>query len=249
MFRRLVILCSLLTFLSCTSTISAQITEASLGYKLLATPSASAEQLPIVSFRVTDGDTVRFTLLNGEEIKTRLLLIDTPELNHPDMGKQLFADEATARVVEILENANSIKLEYDSGPQYDKYENHLVYVWVDNILLQEILVTEGLARVHYVMEPNTRYLSALNDSQEYAKQQGLLIWSGATVFEDDLVDSSATTQPVGFTSSPQPATSTEPEPYYKNCKEVKAAGKAPIYPGDPGFRPQFDRDNDGIGCE
>lgn len=30
---------------------------------------------------------------------------------------------------------------------------------------------------------------------------------------------------------------------------VRAAGAAPIYPGDPGFQQKFDRDNDGIGCE
>lgn len=36
---------------------------------------------------------------------------------------------------------------------------------------------------------------------------------------------------------------------FKNCSEVRAAGKAPIHPGDPGWQKKFDRDNDGIGCE
>lgn len=39
------------------------------------------------------------------------------------------------------------------------------------------------------------------------------------------------------------------EVYYRNCKEVWQAGKAPIREGDPGFRPQFDGDKDGVGCE
>lgn len=39
------------------------------------------------------------------------------------------------------------------------------------------------------------------------------------------------------------------EPYYANCDAVRAAGAAPIRPGDPGFRSAFDRDGDGIGCE
>ncbi|MGO1286969.1 MAG: excalibur calcium-binding domain-containing protein [Cellulosimicrobium funkei] len=30
---------------------------------------------------------------------------------------------------------------------------------------------------------------------------------------------------------------------------MRAAGAAPIRPGDPGFQPKFDRDNDGVGCE
>lgn len=37
--------------------------------------------------------------------------------------------------------------------------------------------------------------------------------------------------------------------YYANCTAVRAAGAAPIYPGDPGFQSKFDRDKDGIGCE
>lgn len=37
--------------------------------------------------------------------------------------------------------------------------------------------------------------------------------------------------------------------YYQNCDAVRAAGAAPIYPGDPGFQSKFDRDDDGVGCE
>jgi uncharacterized membrane protein YgcG len=36
---------------------------------------------------------------------------------------------------------------------------------------------------------------------------------------------------------------------YANCDAVRAAGAAPIHPGDPGFEPKFDRDGDGVGCE
>jgi competence protein ComEC len=36
---------------------------------------------------------------------------------------------------------------------------------------------------------------------------------------------------------------------YKNCSEVKAAGKAPLHRGDPGYRSKLDRDNDGLACE
>lgn len=36
---------------------------------------------------------------------------------------------------------------------------------------------------------------------------------------------------------------------YNNCSEVRAAGKAPIRRGDPGYSSKLDRDNDGVGCE
>ena len=37
--------------------------------------------------------------------------------------------------------------------------------------------------------------------------------------------------------------------YFRYCDEARAAGKAPIYRGEPGYRPSLDADNDGIACE
>ena len=76
----------------------------------------------------------------------------------------------------------------------------------------------------------------------------------------------------GFAPAPAPAAAPAPEPapaapapaapapaapapaapsdvYYENCTAVKAAGAAPIHPGDPGWQSKFDRDKDGVGCE
>lgn len=36
---------------------------------------------------------------------------------------------------------------------------------------------------------------------------------------------------------------------YKNCSQVRAAGKAPLYRGDPGYSSKLDRDGDGVACE
>lgn len=44
---------------------------------------------------------------------------------------------------------------------------------------------------------------------------------------------------------PKKSTST----YYANCAEAKAAGAAPMYEGDPGYRSGLDRDHDGIACD
>ncbi|WP_266783556.1 excalibur calcium-binding domain-containing protein [Streptomyces sp. NBC_01565] len=37
--------------------------------------------------------------------------------------------------------------------------------------------------------------------------------------------------------------------YFKNCDAAKAAGKAPIRRGQPGYRDALDRDKDGIACD
>ena len=41
----------------------------------------------------------------------------------------------------------------------------------------------------------------------------------------------------------------KPQAYYRNCAEAKAAGAAPLYQGDPGYRSALDRDHDGVACE
>ena len=45
--------------------------------------------------------------------------------------------------------------------------------------------------------------------------------------------------------APQPSESFR----FQNCADVEAAGEAPIHKSHPDFRPKFDADGDGIGCE
>jgi hypothetical protein len=49
-------------------------------------------------------------------------------------------------------------------------------------------------------------------------------------------------------SAPDP-TAVERSVYYAGCNEVRAAGKAPLHSGQPGYRPEMDGDGDGIACE
>ncbi|BBY01580.1 hypothetical protein MSEO_20790 [Mycobacterium seoulense] len=54
-------------------------------------------------------------------------------------------------------------------------------------------------------------------------------------------------------AAPSTTTTTSPTTgasvYYPNCKAACADGVAPIYRGQPGYRPGLDRDGDGIACE
>ncbi|MED1428634.1 excalibur calcium-binding domain-containing protein [Bacillus mycoides] len=47
----------------------------------------------------------------------------------------------------------------------------------------------------------------------------------------------------------QPAASNNSNVTYKNCTEVKNAGKAPLYRDQPGYSSKLDRDGDGVACE
>lgn len=37
--------------------------------------------------------------------------------------------------------------------------------------------------------------------------------------------------------------------FYPNCAAARAAGAAPLYRGQAGYRPALDRDSDGVACE
>jgi hypothetical protein len=50
--------------------------------------------------------------------------------------------------------------------------------------------------------------------------------------------------------APAPAAPAAPAgAYYANCTAARAAGAAPLYAGQAGYRPALDRDSDGIACE
>ncbi|MBP2475222.1 hypothetical protein JOF53_004094 [Crossiella equi] len=44
-------------------------------------------------------------------------------------------------------------------------------------------------------------------------------------------------------------TPSEPAPHYKNCAQVRKAGKAPLLRDQPGYRPELDKDGDGVACD
>lgn len=133
--------------------------------------------------KVVDGDTAYFLTEDSREVKARFLLIDTPELRHPKTGKQPLSDEAKARVSELLEDADQIYLEYDIGSRLDKYQRDLVYVWADDVLVQEVLAAEGLADVTYIYPPNTRYLEFLDEAKDFAQVERQGLWGLPSAFE------------------------------------------------------------------
>ncbi|MCO4104291.1 thermonuclease family protein [Enterococcus faecalis] len=134
------------------------------------------QRIPADFVRHVDGDTTVLRI-DGKEQKVRFLLVDTPETVNLKTKVQTFGLEASKRTKELLSTASEITFEYDSGDKTDRYGRVLGYIFVDGTLLQKTLVSEGLARVAYVKEPNTKYLLELEEAQEKAKNESLGIWS------------------------------------------------------------------------
>lgn len=124
--------------------------------------------------RCIDGDTFEMTVNNRRE-KIRLLAVDSPE---DTKRKDLYGDVASAFTCDLLKNAEKIRVESDRGNEYDKYDRSLYWVFVDDKLLQEELVKEGLAEIKYVQKKtvNEIYLAKLKIAQKKAQVQKLYIW-------------------------------------------------------------------------
>ena len=122
--------------------------------------------------KCVDGDTAWFNL-NNEKIKARFLAIDTPESTNKI---EAYGKEASEFTCNLLKNAKKIEIEYDeNSDKFDKYDRHLVWVFVDDELLQNIIVKEGYADVKYLYG-DYKYTSILQNSLKEAKENNLNMW-------------------------------------------------------------------------
>lgn len=126
------------------------------------------------AIRCIDGDTFEMKV-DGKKEKIRLLAIDSPE---DTKTKEKYGDVASKLTCDILTDAVEIELESDPGNEQDKYGRSLYWVFVDNKLLQESLVEQGLAEIKYVNKStvNDLYLMRLESAQKKAQNAKLKIW-------------------------------------------------------------------------
>lgn len=136
----------------------------------------SAEKISVKFSKCVDGDTAKF-IYKKKEITARFLAIDTPETVHPTKEIESFGKEASDYTCNKIKNANKIVLEYDNdSDKLDKYDRHLVWVFVDNSLLQKELVSNGLASVAYLYG-DYKYTNDLEKMEQEAEDNKLGIWS------------------------------------------------------------------------
>ena len=140
---------------------------------------ARNDKITVTYSSPVDGDTAKFVI--DQKITTvRFLGIDTPETVHPTKKVEPYGPEASEFTKNSLENATKIVLEYDDTAQeQDKYGRPLVWVWIDDVLLQEQLIQNGLAQT-YMLPKKSKYTNILNAAQEEAKAEKIGKWSNET---------------------------------------------------------------------
>ena len=128
--------------------------------------SSVTEEVEVSLIGCIDGDTAKFKE-NGKINTYRFLGIDTKELS----TNQKYSKEALNYTCNALKNAKKITIKYENtSAHFDKYKRHLVWVFVDDSLLQEKIIENGYAKVRYVYTKLT-YLNKLYKAQEKAKNK------------------------------------------------------------------------------
>ena len=139
----------------------------------------NSKRIEVELVATVDGDTAKFKM-DGEQITVRFLGINTKETVHPEIGEETWGREASDFTKEKLKNATKIELEFDEvADEKDKYDRYLAWIWVDDELLQNLLVENGLAE-NYMLQNNYKYAGMLQESEELAKNNKLGIWSDET---------------------------------------------------------------------
>ncbi len=120
--------------------------------------------------RVIDGDTIQL-----DDVRVRLIGVDTPETVHPQKGVEPYGKEASNFTRSMLEG-REVYLEYDVQLA-DKYGRTLAYVWLeDGTFFNELLLLEGYAQVA-TFPPNVKYVERFLEAQKKAREAGKGLWS------------------------------------------------------------------------
>ena len=140
-------------------------------------PDLSGKDSAVIT-KVTDGDTYHVEL-DGEEIKVRLIGVDTPESVAPESYRKENTAEGS-KVSELVKEkisiGDTVYLEYDTS-EADRYGRRLAYVYfADGTMVQDWLLSNGYATV-YTLEPDTKYAEHFEELESQAKEQEVGIWN------------------------------------------------------------------------
>ena len=130
------------------------------------TPIASTVAIYSKVTRVIDGDTV--VIETGEHI--RYIGMNTPEVE----TSECYASEAS-EINKNLVLGKVVKLEKGVSDT-DKYGRLLRYAYIGDVFVDDYLIKNGSAKV-MTIPPDIKYKDEFLESEEYAKQNRLGLWS------------------------------------------------------------------------
>ena len=138
--------------------------------------SVDAEELINVELINCDSVSNIWMKINGETTRVKLLAYDE--------GSGSLNNEINEYSCNVLKNARSLQVEYDpSVLEKDAYNRASLWVYVDNVLLQEMLIQKGYGQVNFVTG-DYLYTNNLCEVQKEALTKKLGIWTYPEIKEE-----------------------------------------------------------------
>ena len=128
---------------------------------------------PYEVVKVVDGDTLDVNI-DGKTERVRMIGIDTPESVHNDPSKNTEEGAFVSDFMKEYVKGKSIYLEFDVGVR-DKYDRLLAYVYLEDEMLNKMLLELGYARV-MTIQPNVKYCDVFIIAQRQAKDANQGFW-------------------------------------------------------------------------
>ncbi|MCS7062566.1 MAG: thermonuclease family protein [Methylacidiphilales bacterium] len=199
---------------------------------------------------VIDGDTINVRLTNGHTERVRYIGIDAPESYSPYYYQANLANQS------FLPSGSTLYMARDISDR-DQYGRLLRYVVSEHGSLSHELVRGGWAET-LTINPDLRCADELNSLQFEAREfkRGLWAFGEWNIKVTDTPVLYSTPESIHRDIAPLPQDQEACHPSYPDvcipapppdldCNEIPYR-RFTVYPPDPH---NFDRDNDGIGCE
>lgn len=207
---------------------------------LIALSLALAQNTVVGRASVVDGDTLEI-----QGVRVRLWGVDAVESNQTCLDAQGKVYPCGRRAAFALADFLGQRTVSCTRRDTDRYGRMVAVCSVADVEVNRWLVEQGWA-LAYVQYGGGVYL----DSQDRARAGKRGIWQGSFQAPWEYRRNPANPPTAGSPRPQSPSPAPSPSSvYYRNCAEARAAGAAPIYRGQPGYRPGLDRDGDGIACE
>ncbi|WKZ31181.1 MAG: thermonuclease family protein [Candidatus Dojkabacteria bacterium] len=124
--------------------------------------------------RVIDGDTIEI-IYQGEPVSVRLIGINAPELS----PEECYANESKQYLESLLPVGSQVAIQFDETQgERDRYDRLLLYIWNDELFINEMLIAEGAA-TEYTYDNSYEYDLSFKEAEHIAEISNKGLWGGS----------------------------------------------------------------------
>lgn len=123
---------------------------------------------------VIDGDTIEVEISDKQEL-VRLIGINTPEVDSPYTKQECFGPEASDYAKKLLDTKEVYLIPDSNGPNRDKYNRLLRYVFLPNGLFINAEILKNGFAYNYIYEP-FEFTKQFDFWEKKAKESKIGLW-------------------------------------------------------------------------